>query len=388
MTPFTDEGLRTCRDRSSNQFVGPGSNQDVITRLRCGGAALLVTLLSCGGEQKSDAPFDIQLPEPKVLVSGDSAHLSSRLDMTLDSQGRIWIADAMNKKVVVFDHDGKLIQTIGRAGDGPGEFRMPFKIAANDTVVRVYDLMHAAVQVYRSDGTYLVNHRGPRATLGAALSAEGTLVNSVNGMDSALATIYSLDDSATTRLGPLVAPPIAQPRAGHLFDLSNAIKAEVQKGRIATEARNMVSPAIGSHGTVWLLVQAEHEIRKYSADGSLLWRHPLDVPEAETALKEFFRTTAALKPNEPAWPPMTMDAAREIGGSLWILMHGEAGQPSVFYLLDTGTGRVKGRLSVQTPAAARGFNIDAARKRLYLIIPDEADILSVDLGSATGISWE
>jgi hypothetical protein len=375
----------------------------MIMRLGTRIATLLFALLACSGERKADESaadaartpdnlppamsFDVQLPQPERLVSGDSAHLSSSLDMALDSQGRIWIADARNKRVVVFDSEGKLVRTIGREGDGPGEFRLPVRIAINDTLVRVYDPMHHAIQDYRPDGTYLMKYESAGATMGSALSADGYLVNSMIGLDSTLATIRPLDNAVPTRLGPLVVPPSVQNNK-FPFELSDAIKAEAKNGRIATITRNMVKPVIGNRGTVWLLLESDHEVRKYSSDGKLLWQRPLNVPEADAAIKAFIRKTAAMKPNEPGFAPVTMDAAREIGGMLWILIHGEAGQPTVFYLLDTATGKVQGRLSVTTPAPAHGFNVDPARKRMYLIIPDDADIWSVDLSSATKLSWD
>lgn len=182
---------------------------------------------------------------------------------------------------------------------------------------------------------------------------------------------------------------VPEPRSGDLFALSNAIKEEAKKGRVPDRVRNFaVTPAIGPDGTVWLLVQTEREVRKYAPDGTLLWQRRLEVPEAEGTLQAFFQRTVELEPSAPAFPPTLMDEAREIGGSLWILMHREAGDPAVFYLLDSDTGEVQGRLSVQTPVPARGFNVDPARRRLYLAIPDEAAIFSVDLRSATVLSWD
>lgn len=110
-----------------------GSNPDMISRRSVGGTALLVLLLSCGGERRSEKTFDIQLPQPEILVSTESALLGNPSDIALDSEGRLWIADPVNKRVVLLAYDGRMIRTIGRGGRGPGEFQYPTSVAANDT---------------------------------------------------------------------------------------------------------------------------------------------------------------------------------------------------------------------------------------------------------------
>ena len=45
-----------------------------------------------------------------------------------DRYGRIYVADMLASRVQVYDSAGVFLQTIGREGDGPGEFRVPFGI--------------------------------------------------------------------------------------------------------------------------------------------------------------------------------------------------------------------------------------------------------------------
>jgi hypothetical protein len=361
-------------------------------RRSSGGAVLLALLFSCAGEEKAEATFDIQLPKPEILVTGDSVGLGAYFDLSLDSKGGIWIADVMNNRLLHLAQDGKLIRTIGRAGDGPGEFRGPNEIAVSDTLVRVYDMFPPAIQDYRPDGTHLRDHLLPAGVMGlrgigaSALTVDGSLVIPSGGYDSALATLHR--GATPIRLGPVVAPPVRLTSGMAFEELSDAIRAEAKNRRVAQHVRNMVTAAIGDRGTVWLLVQSEREVRKYAPDGTLLWRRTLQVPEVDSALQEFFRRTVELEPKKMAGWPTTMDAAQEIGKTLWILLHGEAAHSSVFYVLDSNTGEVKGRLSVNTSAPARGFAVGTARKRLYLTIPDEASIYSVDLRSVADLSLE
>ncbi len=51
------------------------------------------------------------------------------MDATLDSRGRVFVADNSLHAVVVFDSNGKYLTTIGRQGAGPGEFSVAGRLA-------------------------------------------------------------------------------------------------------------------------------------------------------------------------------------------------------------------------------------------------------------------
>jgi hypothetical protein len=52
-------------------------------------------------------------------------------DVVKDSKGDIYIVDSGNARIQVFNATGKYKKTIGRKGEGPGEFSMPFNININ-----------------------------------------------------------------------------------------------------------------------------------------------------------------------------------------------------------------------------------------------------------------
>lgn len=45
--------------------------------------------------------------------------------LAIDAAGRVYVADMQEPRILVFSSDGKLISTIGRKGQGPGEFTAP-----------------------------------------------------------------------------------------------------------------------------------------------------------------------------------------------------------------------------------------------------------------------
>lgn len=83
--------------------------------------------------------------EPRVAiggsVEGEAAYqLFQASDATRLADGRIAIVNGGTKEVRVFDTAGIHVETVGGEGEGPGEFRLPFKIArsALDTIL-VFD---------------------------------------------------------------------------------------------------------------------------------------------------------------------------------------------------------------------------------------------------------
>ena len=72
-----------------------------------------------------DAPkIAIELVRTIGNVDTDDENLAfdSPLDMAVDPTGNTFILDSGNKRIQVFGPDGQYLRTIGRRGQGPGEF--------------------------------------------------------------------------------------------------------------------------------------------------------------------------------------------------------------------------------------------------------------------------
>lgn len=93
---------------------------------------------------------DIQPPE------GDSAELGEPQDLALADDGTLLVSEGGgDAHVKVFDATGRFVRRIGRAGEGPGEFRVGFLAVRGDTLL-VQDPQVARASTFRiSDGTYL-----------------------------------------------------------------------------------------------------------------------------------------------------------------------------------------------------------------------------------------
>ena len=91
-------------------------------------------------------------------------------DVAFDGAGNVYLLDIDVVTVLVVDRDGDLVRTIGRPGNGPGEFDFPRQLAVTeDGRVVVGDVpRHRAMQMYTSAGAFDRNVRVGNDLLGIA----------------------------------------------------------------------------------------------------------------------------------------------------------------------------------------------------------------------------
>jgi hypothetical protein len=74
-------------------------------------------------------------------------------DVAVDRDGNVYLLDVQLNEILVFDADGEYLRSIGREGEGPGEFRRPagmFLTAAGD--VAVVQMMPGKIVLLTADG--------------------------------------------------------------------------------------------------------------------------------------------------------------------------------------------------------------------------------------------
>ena len=108
-------------------------------------------------------------PEPEFVLGGsedlrgladDSAQLIwSVVGLARLPDGRVAVLSSENQKLLIFEPSGELSRTIGRAGEGPGEFTRPEKLQflPPDTLV-VWDYHMTSIDYFDTAGT-LVKER-------------------------------------------------------------------------------------------------------------------------------------------------------------------------------------------------------------------------------------
>jgi len=84
-----------------------------------------------------------------VDTEDDNLAFDSPLDMAVDAAGNTFILDSGNQRIQVFGPDGKYVRTVGRRGQGPGEFESLSSICIDrQGNIHVLDPAQRRIQVF------------------------------------------------------------------------------------------------------------------------------------------------------------------------------------------------------------------------------------------------
>ena len=99
-------------------------------------------------------------PAPVFTVGTDEGEdwelLSGVRSVAFDHADNLYVLDAGNFRVLVFDHRGEFVRQIGRQGEGPGELSAPTGIAiTRDAKLAVADMGRRGYSLFERDGTFV-----------------------------------------------------------------------------------------------------------------------------------------------------------------------------------------------------------------------------------------
>ena len=107
--------------------------------------------------KKPQYSADIFSLEEDLAIGGqDSAGFifSELTSVCLSNDGTINVLDGKEKNVKVFGSDGKFLRTFGRAGEGPGEFRVPIRIYfTSKSEILVVDMRR--LSIFKPNGDHI-----------------------------------------------------------------------------------------------------------------------------------------------------------------------------------------------------------------------------------------
>lgn len=100
--------------------------------------------------------FAMRCIQSTVVGDVAPAGVDQPSDIAIDPQGRIYLVDGVNNRIVVCDADGNLAFTFGHGGNGPGELMHPMGIdISTQGQVFIADTGNHRVQVFDLQGTFL-----------------------------------------------------------------------------------------------------------------------------------------------------------------------------------------------------------------------------------------
>src|SRR5690606_16360601 len=92
--------------------------------------------------------------KPAEGSAGELSHVSG---LAADAAGNVYVMQEQPVRISVFGPDGNYLRDIGRAGDGPGEFRFGMLGIVGDTLF-VQDPNNSRFTTFLTDGTFLASH--------------------------------------------------------------------------------------------------------------------------------------------------------------------------------------------------------------------------------------
>ena len=90
-------------------------------------------------------------------LEGEDNYLFARItDVAIDKNGDVFVADGQSAEIRKFNQSGEYIHTIGRKGEGPGEFRNISVMAVNslDQLI-VFDNMAQRISIFSREGEFV-----------------------------------------------------------------------------------------------------------------------------------------------------------------------------------------------------------------------------------------
>ena len=146
----------------------------------------------------------------EINVGGQPASITSEFRGTTDTafgpNGHVYISDGYgNARILEYDKNGKKIRQWGKAGNGPGEFRLPHGIAVHPNGnVYVADRENDRVQWFNSKGEYLGEWNFAGRVFTLAFTPKGDLFVSAQPRDVPLGAegwLFKVNQSDGSILG-------------------------------------------------------------------------------------------------------------------------------------------------------------------------------------------
>jgi len=99
--------------------------------------------------------------------------------LDVDDKGRIFVVDMKASDIKVFDKTGQFVRTIGKKGEGPGEFNMPLGIIVTpDNELIVEDMMNRRLSYFTLEGKFIRNEVLERSlsTINVVMDSKGNFM--------------------------------------------------------------------------------------------------------------------------------------------------------------------------------------------------------------------
>lgn len=179
----------------------------------------------------------------------DPGRFNEPMGVAIGTEGDFFISDRLNHRVQKFAADGAFLSAWGELGNGPGEFREPHDLAADDQFLYVADTWNQRVQVFDWHGTFLFEIK------------DAPPLSSPRGIYARHGRIYVADSGNGV---------------GRVFDRSGKLLLTLgEKGTGPGKIMEPVDVVADSKGRIYLLNSGNNRIDIFASDGQQVGWFPI-----------------------------------------------------------------------------------------------------------------
>jgi len=227
-------------------------------------------------------------------------------DVERDSDGNIYIVDQGNYRIQKFDATGKYIMTIGKRGQGPGEFGNPFKMRIGPGE-NLYVSDGTFIRIFSKDGNYIKSINFPRHQTTFAINRKGEFV-----MPHGLIMEHLGDKVKESVM-------VVRDSSGSvLYEFGEAKKFETFQ---FAQFGNSVYFGLDSEDNICLSFSYQNRIEKYSPEGRLLFKadRPINFEiKYEMGIRKFESDGITREMEWPIFTWVSADLNIDHKGRIWI----------------------------------------------------------------------
>lgn len=331
-----------------------------------------------------------RLVEESRIGSGDGpAMFANVVDATIDPMGRVWVADAQQHQLQIFEANGRHVRSIGQRGGGPREFGGIAGMAwAPDGRLWVLDDGNSRFAVYDTTGTLVATH--PRNSMMTTapwpgrFDAQGRLydVTGTIEVDGSLRTSIVRSDTAGQPRDTFHLPEFKAEQ----FQITRGDERNRRVTQITVPFTGRQIWALDPDGSVWVANTSQYRIDQHAFDGggsrTMLERENPRVPVSREdrdriveSFAEFTRQGGKIDVSRiPRVHPPLAGFLFDDSGRLWVIPMAGRGEARVLDVFEPD-GRYLGR--VVLPGPYRSTPKAIRENRMAVVVRDDDDVPSL-----------
>ena len=228
-------------------------------------------------------------------------------DIVRDSVGNLYILDTDNNRIQKLDSEGKFIKTIGRKGQGPGEFQAAHSMDIDDeNNLFAFDMRSRRIEVLSSEGKPLKTIKFRAFSGGQIRLLNPGLIVRGGALD------YGLVVGTVKKLHKIL--EVIDHNGRNKFAFGEAT--DYGDGNTNWHANYFIFDT-DAEKNICLSFQWQNRIEKYAPDGRLLWRADRPLNYGTGVIKKGFVTRGGSQ--GPKMNVVSNGIAADGKGRIWVI---------------------------------------------------------------------